>query len=76
MNLYVGEYWVPFPSSEYGGTWAVIAENANECIDILISLEYNEGYESEIGYAVERAHCFELNPEKNYLPRVVDTFFT
>jgi len=29
--LYIVDYWVPFPSSEYGGVINVIAENDIEC---------------------------------------------
>ena len=30
-NLYLVDYWVPFPSSEYGGMVAVVAEDDHEC---------------------------------------------
>jgi len=36
--LYIVDYWVPFPSSEYGGLINVIAENDIECHDILYHL--------------------------------------
>jgi hypothetical protein len=76
MNIYVGDYWVPFPSSEYGGTWSVVAENVDQCIDILESIKYYGDYGYKIPDAVAKAKCFELNPEQNYTPGVVDTFFT
>jgi hypothetical protein len=78
MNLYVGDFWVPFPSSEYGGTWTVVAENVDQCIDILCESAYSgyEEYESLIPDVVAKAKCFELNPEKTYTCGVVDTFFT
>jgi predicted metalloprotease len=76
MNLYMGDFWVPFPSSEYGGTWSVIAENEAKCVDILTSIKYYEDYDSLIPGAVAKAKCFELNPEQNYIPGVVDYFFT
>jgi hypothetical protein len=75
MNLYVGDYWIPFPSSEYGGMWVVIAENVEQCIDFLRGTGYDE-YESDIRDAVAEAKCFELNPEREYEPGIVDTFFT
>jgi hypothetical protein len=76
MNLYVGDYWIPFPSSEYGGMWAVIAENENQCIDFLCEVGYDEDYDSMIPDAVAKAKCFELNPEREYEPGIVDYFFT
>lgn len=36
MNLYTVDYWVPFPTSEYGGLYIIAAENEeevkNQCI--------------------------------------------
>ena len=29
--FYIVDHYVPFPSSEYGGIWNVIAEDDNEC---------------------------------------------
>ena len=34
-TLYIIDYWVPFPSSEYGGVVNVIAGDDQECFDIL-----------------------------------------
>lgn len=33
--LYIVDYWVPFPSSEYGGVIDVIADSDQECFDLL-----------------------------------------
>ena len=76
MNLYLGDYWAPFPSSEYGGMWVVIAENVGQCIDFLRGTGYDDEYESSISDAVAEAKCYELNPERKYEPGIVDTFFT
>jgi hypothetical protein len=45
MNLYIGDYWAPFPSSEYGGIWVVMAENEEQVIDILEGTSYDDEYE-------------------------------
>jgi hypothetical protein len=75
--IYVGDYWAPFPSSEYGGMWAVIASDDQECAEILernsTSL-FNEEYVTEIRSAVEKARRFEL--AENVESGVVDMFFT
>lgn len=75
--IYVGDYWVPFPSSEYGGMWAVIASDDQECAEILernsTSL-FNKEYVTEIREAVEKARRFEL--AENVESGVVDMFFT
>ena len=36
--LYIVEYWVPFPQSEYGGIINVIAENDSEAFELLDDL--------------------------------------
>ena len=33
--FYIVDHYVPFPSSEYGGTWNVIAEDDDECFDLI-----------------------------------------
>ena len=38
-NLFIVDYWVPFPASEYGGIIVLIAENENEAFDILSNEE-------------------------------------
>lgn len=39
--LYLVDHFVPFPSSEYGGIWNVIAENDNECFDLIVAEDNN-----------------------------------
>ena len=60
--LYIVDYWVPFPSSEYGGVISVIAENDNECYDLLLnwSDEYISEYENLIMGRIINAHKFSL----------------
>ena len=60
--LYLVDYWVPFPSSEYGGVLSVIAENDNECHDLLLNWrdEYENVHDSRIMERVVNAHKFEL----------------
>jgi len=33
--IYILDYWVPFPSTEYGGLVTLIAENDQEAFDFL-----------------------------------------
>lgn len=35
--LYIIDHYVPFPQSEYGGVWNVIANDDEECFDIITS---------------------------------------
>jgi len=70
--LYIVDYWVPFPSSEYGGVINVIAENDNECHDIL--LEWDDQYDNLIMQNVVKAPKFALANEEE--SRIVDSFTT
>jgi hypothetical protein len=78
-NLYIVDYWVPFPSSEYGGMVIVIAESKQECHDLLLNWrdEYESGHDSRIMEKVEKAQVFELSSDR-YVEesRIVDSFTT
>ena len=37
--LYIIDYWVPFPTSEYGGVISLIAETDSEAYDLIINEE-------------------------------------
>ena len=41
--LYIVQHYIPFPASEYGGLWNVIAQDDDECFD-LITAEDNGGF--------------------------------
>ena len=42
--LYVVDHYVPFPASEYGGIWNVIAENDEECFDLIAAEDEGDYY--------------------------------
>ena len=74
--LYLVDYWVPFPSSEYGGVISVIGENDNEVHDILLDWreDYNDQFDNRIMERVVNAHKFALAEDQQ--SRIVDTFTT
>jgi hypothetical protein len=74
--LYLVDYWVPFPASEYGGVISVVAENDVECHDLLLDWrdDYSSEYDSRIMERVVNAHKFAL--ANNEESRIVDTFTT
>jgi hypothetical protein len=73
--LYIVDYWVPFPSSEYGGLINVIAESDNECHAILRDTDdYDDRYESKIMERVVAAPRFALAEELE--SRIVESFTT
>lgn len=74
--LYIVDYWIPFPSSEYGGLFNVIAENDSECHDILLNWreEYDSQYDSRIMERVVSAPKFMLAEDQE--SRIVESFTT
>ncbi len=73
--LYLVDYWVPFPSSEYGGLISVIAEDDNECHDILRDCEdYDDKYHQKIMERVVVAPRFSLVDEEE--SRIIESFTT
>jgi len=45
MNIYVVEYWVPYPNSEYGGLFVIAAENEEQVKQICV--EYTNEWDME-----------------------------
>ena len=79
FKLYFGDYWVEFPRSEYGGTWAVLAQNKADCINVLYDAcsDYEiEGYEQAIAAAVNKAHIFDVVTAEGQFSKVVSMFRT
>ena len=74
--LYLVDYWVPFPASEYGGVLSVIAENDNECHDLLLDwrCEYESEYDNRIMERVVNADKFALANEED--SGIVNSFTT
>jgi hypothetical protein len=74
--LFIVDHFVPFPSSEYGGVWNVIAEDDEECFDLITEEdgEFNSQYFSELRQNINKADKYSLLDE---LPsKVVTSFLT
>ena len=75
-SLYIVDYWVPFPSSEYGGVVNVIAEDDQECFDILQKEreEYHSSYDNLIMQSIKDATIIKVfDCEES---RIVNSFTT
>jgi len=65
-TLYIVGYWVPFPSSEYGGVQVVVADSNAECERILVETagEYERNkypnYRELIANELKEAKCFSV----------------
>jgi hypothetical protein len=77
--LYVVDHFVDFPSSEYGGLWNVIAENDDECFDLISQHEVwgSSSYSKYFGKLrenIQKSLHFLL--AENEESRVVESFTT
>lgn len=73
--IYLIDYWVPFPSSEYGGMISVIAKDDQECFDLLVEFnQFDENYEDRIMPNIVKAPKFAL--AENEESRIIDVFLT
>jgi len=75
-SLYIVDYWVPFPQSEYGGIINVIAENDEEAFDLLSNEnELNApGFERQLMENVRKAQKFSLVDD--YESSIIEAFTT
>ena len=73
--VYVVEYWVPFPSSEYGGLITLIAENDTEAFELLSDEEsFNEEHNSLIMEKIITANKLSLLDD--YESGIIEAFCT
>ena len=74
--LYIINYWVPFPASEYGGVVSVVAEDDQECYNLVVEYdnEYYPEYYPQAMESIQKAQKFLLAEEQE--SRVVDSFTT
>tara|TARA_E500000331_G_scaffold190637_1_gene183412 strand:- start:182 stop:412 length:231 start_codon:yes stop_codon:yes gene_type:complete len=74
-QLYIVDYWVPFPQSEYGGVINVIADDDSEAFELLANEEqFNEDYVNLIMPNVMKAEKLNLSDE--YQSGIIDAFIT
>lgn len=74
-SLYIVDYWVPFPSSEYGGVVTLIANSDAEAFVILSEEDqFNKRYVNLIMLSVVNAQKFKL--QDDYESGIIDSFTT
>ena len=74
--FYIVDHYVPFPSSEYGGIWNVIAEDDDECFDLIVDEDggFNEQYYNRLRENIMKAPTFQLANE--HQSEIVEEFTT
>jgi len=75
--LYIVDHYVPFPSSEYGGLWNVVAEDDNECFDLITGEDsggFYETYYTDLKENILNARVYELAEDLD--SEVIESFTT
>lgn len=73
--LYLVDYWVPFPSSEYGGLINLIADSDTEAFEILAAEEqFDHRYTDRIMERVVNSSKFAL--QDDYESGILEAFTT
>ena len=74
--LYIVDHFCPFPTSEYGGLWNVVANDDEECFDLIT--EYDEENYSEyygnLRQKIHDARVYTISDEVD--SAVVESFTT
>ena len=75
-RLYIVEHFVPFPTSEYGGLWNVVAETDEEVYDLIVEDdgELNTQYYGKLRENIMKSSKYSLVDEVE--SKVVDSFLT
>ena len=76
MNLYIVDHFIPFPQSEYGGVWNVIASDDEECFDLITAADDNQFPEYYGQLRGNIAKSAKYTVVGNAEPKVVTSFLT
>ena len=74
--LYIVDHFVPFPQSEFGGVWNVVADSDEQCFD-LITDDDNESYPEFYGHLREnivKADKYQITEDVE--SKVISSFLT
>jgi hypothetical protein len=76
--IYIVDHFVPFPQSEYGGIWNVIAENDDECFDLITEQdddEYPEFY-GKLRENIVKSPKYKVIDDNSLQSEVISSFLT
>lgn len=79
-SLYIIDYWVPFPQSEYGGIITLIADDDSDAFNILSeeeSIKQYEEYNHLIMQKILTSQKFKLSSDyEDYQSGLLEVFVT
>ena len=76
--MYVVDYWVPFPASEYGGLITLIAENDAEALELLSDEESFHVWQKNYGHLITEKiiTATKLELADDYESGIIEAFCT
>ena len=76
--LYIVDHFVPFPQSEYGGLWNVIAEDDNECFDLITEQDddLNLQYYQKLRENIVKSPKYKVIDDNSVASEVITSFLT
>ena len=74
--LYIVDHSIPFPLSEYGGIWNVVAKSDEECFDLLVAEDdgFNDDYYNRLRENILKAPTYALAEDVE--SKIVEQFTT
>ena len=74
--LYIVDHSIPFPRSEYGGIWNVVADSDEECFDLIVAEDenMNDDYYGRLRENINKAPTYAL--AENVVSEIVEQFTT
>ena len=75
--FYIVDHYVPFPSSEYGGIWNVIAEDDDECFDLITGADdgdFNQKFYAHLRENILKSRTYALSEDLE--SKIVEEFTT
>jgi len=75
-TLFIVDHFVPFPQSEYGGVWNVIADDEDECFDVITSEDDSNYFEyyGTLRENISKAYKYTITSEAE--SGIVTSFLT
>tara|TARA_R100000231_G_scaffold23007_1_gene21774 strand:+ start:445 stop:678 length:234 start_codon:yes stop_codon:yes gene_type:complete len=75
-TLFIVDHFIPFPQSEYGGLWNVLADSDEECFDLITS-EDGDNYPEYYSVLRENiAKCDKYTVTSEVESGIVSSFLT
>ena len=76
--LYIVDHFVPFPQSEYGGIWNVLASDDNECFDLITEQDndLNLQYYQKLRENIVKSPKYKVIDDNSVASEVITSFLT